>query len=280
MLSKRRIALTTLFAELAVMHAGSPRAQWRQCIGAGEKTATCVASIGSDIYVGTGCGLLRTTDHGKTWGIVNPELSSYFIRSLVVRRDTLYVVVGNNEQDGTGASGNLNNDEFGYEGLYRVTQGGRLWTKLELSLPSELVNYVAVYDSLLFCSSDQHFYISTNQGDRWMIADTSLMHTPSLNSFLGCAIDTAGGLILGKAPVPTVGEWWPALTTDGGVTWHLLPFRNTDYFEVTALYVLDSMLYCGVDDNVNSGGHSYAFRTSIQHAMRWIADTGAEYGYS
>ena len=107
------------------------------------------------VYVGTNCGLARSTDSGATWNYVNPTGAG-------AARNVWDVVVHHN--------GTI--DICGDDGHYRSTDGGDHWTTASSSpLPGGLCSIAASPDEahVLFAVVGTSIYESDDGGQSWPV---------------------------------------------------------------------------------------------------------------
>jgi photosystem II stability/assembly factor-like uncharacterized protein len=103
------------------------------------------------LYAATMDGMLRSGDAGRTWAAIGGELSTSFLRLIVVSSNgTLYATVQN-------------------RGLFATVDGGRSWTR---TLPGELNEPLAVavdpYDATtIYAGMFRGLSKTTDAGAEW-----------------------------------------------------------------------------------------------------------------
>jgi photosystem II stability/assembly factor-like uncharacterized protein len=228
-------------------------AQWRHALGYGDRISHCAASIGPNGFVGTRDGLFLTTDQGMTWGMVSPTgLPSYSIRSLAVQGNDLFVLLGVNFRTIYEYEGVSNNAVYGHQGLYRVSESGTKWTPIDKSFPLDSLSEISVCGPFVCCRvGHRGIYRSSDGGDHWSL-------WPKFSKYTVFTGDESGEILL-------AGSAYPSISTDAGATWYELPFtpQNNGLDFLTAVHLVDTMLYVSVDRDLNGQRTGYTFRTSV-----------------
>jgi Calx-beta domain-containing protein/beta-propeller repeat-containing protein/carboxypeptidase family protein len=119
----------------------------------------------STIYAGSGVGVFKSTNGGRTWSAMNNGLSvALNVAGLAIdplTPSTVYIAV--------------NNFGLGSRGVYKSTNGGGLWVQHSIGLPSFDPSSLAIdpvtpnvlYVSVGCCFSGSHIYKTTDSADNW-----------------------------------------------------------------------------------------------------------------
>jgi photosystem II stability/assembly factor-like uncharacterized protein len=259
-----------------------------------------------DDKTGYVCGenyLAKSTDGGTTWNALTVPLDSVWLFNI------FFVDVN------TGwAIGNHLKDSKYY--IIRTTDGGTSWKKVTLNTSLSDVQFLSKRQG--YCISGQQLLLSSDSGSTWKPTGGKLEGGASSLFFLDSA---TGWLASGKSilftkdggqsfsiqqSIPTLGSpvgihftdinhgWVPAhdglyRTTNGGVSWDLLPLNNgsidVHFFNNNEGYVLNEW---GIWKTIN-GGTSFTkvFNTSgglielhfTDPKHGWIVTNGAIYRY-
>ncbi|HRO72598.1 MAG TPA: hypothetical protein PK611_02905, partial [Saprospiraceae bacterium] len=93
--------------------------QWSQVSGLNGGEVQCVASSGSNTFIGTKYGILHSTNNGANWTEVNNGLTTVNVLSLAIN--------GNNIYAGTS------------KGLFLSTNNGQSWKAINNGLTSTYI---------------------------------------------------------------------------------------------------------------------------------------------
>lgn len=197
-------------------------------------------------YGGSRAGLLKTTDGGASWTLVNGGgvLTGKNISGIVVRGDTILVSV--NTAD-SAVTTNL--------GVWRSTNGGSTFTQMAVGdgsgatgLPAgvsyDIVSSPAAPDTVYTCiampstASAKGIYKSTNLGATWTRVSTTAMNnrittvTSNIEMSVGNANNVVLGILESGAPVGIFHS------SDAGATWQemdypTMPVTSATVFNVT-----------------------------------------------
>jgi len=122
-------------------------------------------AFNSDCAGGTpgGVGVLKSTDGGENWTLINNGLTDLYIGSLRMHPTNpqiLFAATGNNA-----CSGRYTGDIV--SGLFRTTDGGASWTKVVANATMTTVNFSFSDPKIIYAGSDEAFYRSEDGGLTW-----------------------------------------------------------------------------------------------------------------
>ncbi|MCA1576618.1 MAG: SBBP repeat-containing protein [Acidobacteria bacterium] len=200
------------------------------------------------IYAGSGAGVFKTTNGGRTWSAMNNGPTSRNVTALVINPSapsTLYIATSN----------------FPGSGVYKSTDGGSTWNLRSsglnhtdfLSLAIDPVTPNTLYIGVNFCCVvGTHIYKTTNGSDSWApiagappVVPSSIVIDP-LNHLSICVADSASLGAVYKSP-------------DAGTTWQNLGLSGSPARFVAASPLTAGLVYAGTDQglfrSVNSGAN-------------------------
>ncbi len=213
---------------------------WTPVKDDGEQLAiSCMANNGDTVYAGTGeawgnadavfgGGILKSTDFGETWELLESTLTNEgwdFKNVRVIRIDNggnIYAVTfAYNRKDNIG-------DFYNNGGLWKSTDGGESWTKIS---PTSIVNYYngsdvmpVSEDVVLYVTQYGWLYRSTNGGETWTKITEGL---PRVNDYnrVSFGQDPNDPNTVYAAFATFLGDGLKGIykTTDGGESWEQLP---------------------------------------------------------
>ena len=110
----------------------------------------------STIYAGTrGCGIIKSTDGGESWSVLNKDMTKYGIKTLSIDPEnpaTLYV--------GTYGIGN--------GGVFKSTDGGESWKATELVRDNiSAIAIDSIYPNIIYASDEWRIFKSEDAGESW-----------------------------------------------------------------------------------------------------------------
>lgn len=187
-------------------------------------------------------GVFATQDGGASWELRNGGVEAaapsegadvgYCVHSLVADpgdADTIW------RQD--------------HRGIYRTTNGGRAWERIEKGIPGNAFGFPIVRDPVsdsLFViplesdeyrmpvDGDLRVYRSRDRGESWQASGVGLPTTPTYTGVLRDAMDIDGHSPAGVYFGTTSGDVW--ISADTGDTWQRLP---ETFPRITSVKVLD-----------------------------------------
>jgi photosystem II stability/assembly factor-like uncharacterized protein len=110
---------------------------------------SCIAFEDNDIFIGTNCGVFRSTDGGQSWIIANSSIESVFISSLVKSGDYLIASTYN-------------------RGIFRSSDKGVTWENLDNSLNDLYVESLVLADDKIFAITNSNGVLfSTDNATSW-----------------------------------------------------------------------------------------------------------------
>ena len=191
----------------------------------------------STIYAGSGAGVFKSTNGGRTWSTMNNGLLSHSIVTLVMdptTPSTLYALVS---------------DFSANKGVYKTIDGGNSWTLHSNGIPGqELFSLVidpvtpnTLYVGVGFCCvAGTHIYKTTDGGDNWNPLPAAPSAVPTT-----MAIDPLNHLTIyaGDAANPgTVSK-----STDGGTSWQSLGSTVLFARSIVPSPLTPGLVYVGTD---------------------------------
>ena len=139
------------FAALALASVDSSRAQWVPVNGKGGASATCIASSGTNIFVGTNSGILISSDKGLTWSVIDSGLTDSNITALYTSGRTV-------------VAGTFNGV------LFRSSDFGVSWQRTGNT--SHVYGFTTL-GPFLYAVNDNAMVRSGDTGVTWVINDTA-----------------------------------------------------------------------------------------------------------
>jgi hypothetical protein len=141
-------------------------AQWTRTNLTNSGYPSCIVVNDTNIFVGTGSGVYRSSDNGTSWKQVNTGLTTTGINAMILKGQNLFV--------GTTSSG-----------IFRSNNNGESWTQTNTGLTSPWIMAFAIDDTLLYAgayaiigSPSGDFYggvlCSSNDGASWSASDFAL----------------------------------------------------------------------------------------------------------
>lgn len=122
--------------------------QWQQTGIIPDLQIHALANIGTNLFAGTDCGVLLSTDQGESWTEVNNGMGSYSIGCLAVDGNKLY-------------AGNDNGD------LYLSSDNGNNWTAINLGYYTWFIKSIGIKGNYIFIGTGAGDFISANNGYTW-----------------------------------------------------------------------------------------------------------------
>ena len=132
-----------------------------------------LAVSGRTVYVSAGDGkLFRSVDEGDTWTDVSQHLPNWELQSKRGFREGGY--------DLAFVGGTIYADST-YDGVFRSTDGGEIWTPIIDGLPSGVVDIQLVDGTTLYGTDDLEIFHLTHGSDSWeLVASMQPMYVPSM----------------------------------------------------------------------------------------------------
>jgi len=230
------------------------------------RTANCLATKDSLVFIANDSGLCKSTNFGNNWELINIGTNCLYASAVIIANNYLYIGTHNGIKRSAdwGNNWTLINNEipwhygnvryFAYSNntiyvamdsivyhlrIYKSTNYGDNWTLINQDIPSWNIAY-SIYadDNLVFCGTALGIYKSTNYGTNWNLI-------PEINSNIG---------LFGFASVGTKNIFISAwnygvyVSNDYGQTFTqknegLLNYRST------ALYKFGDYLFLGTNPN-------------------------------
>jgi hypothetical protein len=195
-----------------IFHSTDSGNTWSHLTNLTKANIIALATNATACFAATDMGFFRSTDNGNSWDTILP-LSGV---QCIAIQDSIMVV---GESGGVAIS--LNNGNTWHSSMI-----GYYFQPLSVSS-------VAIEKSTLFASTDSGMFRSTNLGEYW-----EKISPVTFACFAGIDSTIIVGDIEGMA-----------VSTDLGLTWNNAGFQSdTDYWNVTALFVKDTILFAGIQD--------------------------------
>lgn len=139
-------------------------AQWKPTNGPYGADVNCLASEGSNVYVGTERGVFRSIDAGNNWEFVSEGTLIERVYSIAAQGSVVYV--GTFDQ-----------------GVFRSVDKGETWTRVNNGLVynDERFSSIAIADSFVYVCSRGTVYISSDSGAVWTNVTNNLQNTYVMN---------------------------------------------------------------------------------------------------
>lgn len=117
----------------------------------GYAVNTLIITERGHIFAGiAGCGVIVSTDSGKTWTELNDGLTDLFVISLAI--NSRYIFAGTNTS-----------------GVFRLPAIGGSWTQVNAGLTNFRINTLATHkDEVVFAGTDEGVFRSMNDGSTWV----------------------------------------------------------------------------------------------------------------
>ena len=191
----------------------------------------------STIYAGSGNGVFKSTNGGRTWSAMNNGLTNRNVTALVINPSapsTLYVAVS-----GFG----------GGSGVYKSTNGGSTWNLRNNGLNQTDVRTLTIdpvtpdtlYAGVNFCCvTGSHIYRTTDHAESWAPVASAPPLAPS-----SIAIDPLNHLTIYVADAITTGAFYKS--SDGGLTWGNLGLTGSAARSVAVSPLTAGLVYASMD---------------------------------
>ncbi|HEX5003268.1 MAG TPA: T9SS type A sorting domain-containing protein [Bacteroidia bacterium] len=231
---------------------------WNFMNAPGYGNQSCTAVLSNNIFMGTCCGVIRSTDDGLNWVAVNNGLGNAQVLCLLAYGSTLY-------------AGTL------YNGIFKSTDLGNTWTSDSLGLDGAYVYGIAIDDlNQLYAATSTGMY--KKFGVWWLIESNGLTD-------LNCiALACSGSHLItasnsGHLSYSTdYGNSWSPSTLNDDLYVYQLTFHNNYAFAATYNGVFRSADF-GMTWTETSGG---LLNTRVNHLVKddsvLIAGFGLYYG--
>ena len=170
-MSNFKLIIILIFVQMNSLVFNSTFAQWTKVLDPlipDDLTTTSLLTIDSTLFIGNyyDYGILRSTDFGTTWELINEGLTNQWIFVLFN--------VGENIYAGTDGGG-----------IYRSTNMGENWIQINSGLIGwedsvYMVNSFCVFnDTNIFIGTDRGIFLSTNSGNNWIEKNNGLLLLPT-----------------------------------------------------------------------------------------------------
>ncbi|HKU74629.1 MAG TPA: SBBP repeat-containing protein [Pyrinomonadaceae bacterium] len=210
----------------------------------------------STIYAGTGNGVFKSTNGGRTWSAINNGLLNRNVVALVINPTTpatLYVATAGST--------------IGNTGVYKSTDGGNSWNLRSNGISSpNLVNLVidpvtpdTLYTAFSTGGPGTHLYKTTDGADNWNLVGTRPPGIPG-----SIAIDPQNHTTLYAADTVSGGGVYKSI--DAGTTWQSLGLSGSGAQSVAVSPFTSGLLYAGTDQGLFksvNGGSTWSLIPSV-----------------
>jgi len=115
----------------------------------------------TDVFVGTGAGVFRSTNNGTSWTSLNSGLTNSWVNALAFNGSDL--IAGTRD------------------GVFLSTNSGLSWTAIDSGLSCTYVQALAVNDDKFFVGTLFGVFLSTNNGTNWIGVNSGLSETNILS---------------------------------------------------------------------------------------------------
>ncbi len=188
-------------------------------VDSGKANTEVNAMVATETYILAGMygypnGILRSTNHGVTWNIIDSE--SYYIRSITISDSDIYV--GTNTQ-----------------GVFHSTDSGISWQLTPLG--GYDVRSITVNDSFLFVATNGGVFRSSDKGTSWEAVVNGLPDTA--HSYELALASIKSNIFVGTS------EGFIFLSTNDGMNWIRTNY-GSPIFNMRAMIINDSNIFvCG-----------------------------------
>jgi len=206
----------------------------------------------SNLFAGTrGGGVLRSSNNGLDWVLVNDGLTDYWITAFAVLGDFLF----------TGTYGGFLGDEGG---VFYTTNNGTNWTEINNGLPEyRRVTSLLAFDQKVFVGLESEgVFLSTDNGINWSDISNGITGLGEV-----IALTANGENVFVGAGLQGVFS-----TTNNGINWMSLNNGLPLYTPISALTVLGNNLFAGTCGNIVTPGRGVFLSTD--NGANW-----SEYNY-
>jgi photosystem II stability/assembly factor-like uncharacterized protein len=197
--------------------------EWSEAgIGLTNTNIYALSAIGSNLYAGTldsmGGGIIFSSDNGATWHTSSIEPYTYvysFACGFSGMGDTIFFA---------GTNG---------KGVFRSTDSGASWSKINTGLAAIYVPVLMIDDSRLFAGTEMGVFITDDDGAHWSESNAGLSAT-EVHAF-----DTSGSNIYAAT--------WSSgvfVSTNEGMSWTRLNATHNMY-NISSLVTNDSNIFVG-----------------------------------
>ena len=217
-----KLSLRCLVLSVMFVFAQDASAQWVPTSGPLVLTVTCMAHIGTNLFIGTdGQGVYLSIDQGVSWNAVNNGVTDGLISGMTT--------VGSEIVAGT-----INGT------LYRSSNNGASWDTALVGDEQNWVNVLSSDGTDLYAATSfgAGVYRSSDQGAHWTTQSTGLPNPPKVTTF------AVGGTT--ASPVLFAGTLNNGVyvSTDRGGSWHASSSVSTGY-QLYSLAASGTSVYAG-----------------------------------
>jgi photosystem II stability/assembly factor-like uncharacterized protein len=257
---------------------------------AGIGRINCIAFHPTDpntIWIGSPSGgIWKTTNGGANWAILNDNQSVLGVSDIIVPSDyatsnTLYIATGDRDGGSMWSLGGGQKADNISIGVLKSTDGGSTWNTTGLTYAKNIGKTVysllihPTNSSILFASTTDGIYKTTNSGSTWVLKGTS---SPSWRM----AFKPGDPSTIYSTEIYIDGPYFDK-STDTGETWNYMQIATTGYrtelcvtpADPNVVYLLASNsgggLY-GIYRSINSGGSFIRIDDGTKSMLGYNAD--------
>ncbi len=213
---------------------------WIEPDSANIRNVSSFVVSGSNIFAGTSGGVVRSTDDGSNWAVVNNGLDNLNIKSLTENGSYLFA----------GTDG----------GVFRSSDNGSSWSSANLGFTGLSIKTILINGSDIFTgTANNGIFRSTDNGVSWEAVNKGIIN-PHISSLV-----KNGSNLFASALYSNGEEGNIYSSTDNGTNWFAhntnLPINQN----VWSLTTNGNYIFAGVAGTVPAGG---VFRSSV-NAIDW-----------
>lgn len=121
--------------------------QWENVGGEALADVRCAIGIGSNIFVGAGKGVFRSSDGGNYWHLLSEGLTTTGVISIAAFNNEILA----------GTS----------KGIFRSSNNGSSWSKMTSPFEDQYIYSISVVNNLIYACTDEGLFSSSDGGTFW-----------------------------------------------------------------------------------------------------------------
>lgn len=215
----------------------------------------------ADLLIGTFGGMVKSTNNGKDWDLLEGKIGDYFIKGIAIKDKNIFAAVyhfgvvmssdkGSTWKDKNNGLTNFKttciitnaNDIYigtNGGGVFKSTNNGETWINISMDLKGKDIACIAISGNSLFVGTYANgAFMTSNQGNSWQEINNGLnfkwvSSIVVLNNiiFAGTRDKSAGGIFYST----NNGKNWSATTSDMAKA------------PICAMFKIDDMVVAGID---------------------------------